>query len=99
LFGCKKEETATKIRMQGNWELTSAVDASGQDIRSKVAFPVTVMQLTDDNGMVGTIGPMFMYVVYGDSRWVDIAGAIDQVFDYANLRFNTGEFFVESGVQ
>lgn len=85
--------------MQGNWELTSAVDASGQDIRSKVAFPVTVMQLTDDNGMVGTIGPMFMYVVYGDSRRVDIAGAIDQVFDYANLRSNTGEFFVESGVQ
>ena len=99
LSSCEKTETATKTRMQGNWELTTATDDSGNDIRQKVAFPVTVMQLTDDNGMLGTIGPMFMYVVYGDSKWVDISSKIDQVFDYANFRFNTGEFFLDPGVQ
>ena len=96
---CETTETATKTRMQGNWELTAATDAAGNDIKKKVAFPVTVMQLTDDNGMVGTLSPMFMYIVYGDSKWVQIAGEIDQVFDYLNFRFNTGEFFVDPGVQ
>lgn len=96
---CEKTETATKTRMQGNWELTAATNAAGTDIKQKVAFPVTVIQLTDDNGMVGTLSPMFMYIVYGESKWIDIAGKIDQVFDYANFRFNTGEFFVDPGIQ
>jgi hypothetical protein len=96
---CEKTEEATRTRMQGNWELTYAADAAGNDIKQKVAFPVTVLQLTDDNGMIGTLSPMFMYIVYGDSKWVQIAGEIDQVFDYANFRFNTGEFFVDPAVQ
>lgn len=99
LNSCEKTETATRTRMQGNWELTGARDDQGNDIKQKVAFPVTVFQLTDDNGMVGTLSPMFMYIVYGGSNWVQIAGKIDQVFDYANFRFNTGEFFVDPGVQ
>lgn len=99
LSSCEKTETATKTRMQGNWELTTAFDATGNDIKKKVAFPVTVMQLTDDNGMVGTLSPMFMYIVYGDSKWIDISSKIDQVFDYANFRFNTGEYFLDPGVQ
>jgi hypothetical protein len=97
LASCEKEVTPTKVRMQGTWELTAAEDESGADIKSKIAFPVTVIQLTDDNGMLGTQGPMFTYTVYGGSKWMDISGKIKQVFDYANLRFNTGEFFVEGG--
>jgi len=99
LNSCEKTETATRTRMQGNWQLTFARDAAGNDIKQKVAFPVTVLQLTYDNGMVGTLSPMFMYIVYGDNKWVQIASKIDQVFDYANFRFNTGEFFVDPGVQ
>lgn len=94
---CTDEPPPTKTLMQGNWELVEATDAQGQDIKSKIAFPVTVMQLTDDNGMVGTIGPMFTYIVYGPSKWIEVSAKIKQVFDYANFRFNTGEFFVESG--
>jgi hypothetical protein len=97
LISCVDEPPPTKTLMQGNWELTEAKDAGGDDIKDKIAFPVTVMQLTDDNGMVGTIGPMFMYLVYGGSKWVTASAKIDQLFDYANLRFNTGEFFVASG--
>ena len=96
---CKKEEEEppTKVLMQGTWELTSATDASGVSIINTVAFPVTAIQLTDDNGMVGTQGPMFTYTVYGGSQWVTASAKIKQAFDYANFRFNTGEYFVESG--
>lgn len=96
---CKKveEEPPTKVLMQGTWELTSATDASGVNIINTVAFPVTAIQLTDDNGMVGTQGPMFTYTVYGGSKWVTASAKIKQAFDYANFRFNTGEYFVESG--
>ncbi len=99
LQSCTPEETPTKLAMQGNWELVSAVDASGNDITSQIAFPVTAIQLTDDNGMLGTQGPMFTRIVYGDSKWIEVSGKIKQVFDYANLRLNTGEFFVGENVQ
>ncbi len=91
------EEPPTKVLMQGTWELIAATDENDVDILNKVAFPVTALQLTDDNGMVGTQGPMFTYTVYGGSKWVTASAKIKQAFDYANFRFNTGEFFVETG--
>ena len=94
---CTKEPTATKILMQGNWQLTAATDANGNDILSKVTFPVTVIQLTDDNGMLGTHAPLATRVVYGDTKWTEASGKMNQLFDYANFRFNTGEFFVGEG--
>jgi hypothetical protein len=77
---CLEEEQPTKILMQGNWELTAAVDETGKDILADIAFPVTVIQLTDDNGMVGTQGPMFTYIVYGGSKWIQASGKIKQIF-------------------
>jgi hypothetical protein len=94
---CEIEETPTKVLMQGTWELTEALDADGNDITNKLAFPVTVIQLTDDNGMLGTQGPMFTHIVYGGSKWIEVSAKIKQVFDYANFRFNSGEFFLEAG--
>jgi hypothetical protein len=82
LQSCTQEETPTKLAMQGNWELVSAKDAAGNDITSQIAFPVTAIQLTDDNGMLGTQGPMFTRVVYGDSKWIEVSAKIKQVFDY-----------------
>lgn len=96
-YSCMEEETPTKVLMQGTWELTEATDENGADIKSTVAFPVSAIQLTDDNGMLGTQGPMFTYVVYGGSKWINASAKIKQSFDYANFRFNTGEFFVEGG--
>lgn len=98
LTSCEKEPTPTKLLMQGNWQLTAATDESGNDILNKVSFPVTVIQLTDDNGMLGTQAPLATRIVYGDTKWVEVSGKMNQVFDYANLRFNTGEFFVGEGV-
>lgn len=94
---CEKEQRPTKERMYGTWELTAATNAAGEDIKSKVAFPVTAIQLTDDNGMVGTQGPMFTHIVYGGTKWIEVSAKIKQAFDYANFRFNTGEYFVEGG--
>lgn len=87
----------TKQQMQGTWVLTEATDAQGMNITDKLSFPVTAIQLNDDNGMVGTMGPMFTYIVYGGSKWVEASAKMDQLFDYANFRFNTGEFFVADG--
>jgi hypothetical protein len=87
----------TKQQMQGTWVLTQATDAQGVDITQKVSFPITAIQLTDDNGMVGTMGPLFTYIVYGGSKWTEVAGKMDQLFDYVNFQFNTGEFFVADG--
>lgn len=89
--------TPTKQQMQGTWVLTKATDSQGIDITQKLSFPVTAIQLTDDNGMVGTMAPMFTYLVYGGSKWSEAAGKMDQLFDYINMRFNTGEFFVADG--
>lgn len=97
LTSCEKEPTPTKILMQGNWQLTAATDASGNDILNKVSFPVTVIQLTDDNGLLGTHAPLATRVVYGDTKWTEVSGKMNQVFDYANFRFNTGEYFVGEG--
>lgn len=87
----------TKQQMQGTWVLTKATDSQGTDITQKLSFPVTAIQLTDDNGMVRTMAPMFTYLVYGGSKWSEAAGKMDQLFDYVNMRFNTGEFFVADG--
>lgn len=95
---CVKEETPTRTRMQGNWHLTSAQDESGNDILSAVAFPVTAIQLTDDNGMLGLQAPLFTRIVYGPSKWIQISADIEQVFDYLHYQFSTGEFFVAEGV-
>ena len=99
---CKKDESVkepvpTKTLMQGTWELTAATDNEGKDILSKVAFPVTVVQLNNSNGMMGTQSPMFTYIVYGGSKWIEVAGKIGQAFDYANFQFSDGEFFVGDG--
>lgn len=92
-----EEPTPTKILMQGNWELTEAYDEEGNDILNELNFPITVIQLTDDNGLLGTHAPLATRTVYGDSKWIQAAGKMNQLFDYANLRFNTGEYFVGEG--
>lgn len=100
LAGCDlfdSSNPSTKERMQGNWVLTQATDAQGVDITNKLNFPITAIQLTDDNGMLGSMAPMFTYIVYGGSNWVEASAKIKQAFDYYNLRFNTGEFFVGDG--
>jgi len=100
--GCDlvQEETPTKTQMEGTWEVTKAVDMStGQDITSRINFPITAFHLSSDGTIISTAGPLIMYIVYGDSKYVQIASDIDQVFNYASLDLNGGEFFIGGGVE
>jgi len=95
-----QEEPPTKTQMEGVWMVSKAYDMNtAQDITSKVNFPITAFHLSSDGTIVSTGGPLMMYIVYGDSKYVQIASSVDQVFNYASLNFNGGEFFIGGGVQ
>ncbi|NCO53825.1 MAG: hypothetical protein GW876_00255 [Bacteroidetes bacterium] len=100
--GCKKEkdETPTKTKMEGVWVVKEAHDSTGVDILSKFQnhlLPVTVFYFSSDNTVLSTAGPLTTYLVYGDSKFMQITSTINQWFNYANLTFNGGEFFVADG--
>ena len=95
---CEKEKTPTRTLMQGIWTVQHVYDASGVDHAAQLNFPITAFWLSDDNSVVSTAAPLMMYVVYGDSKYTQIASDIDQVFNYAGLKYNGGEFFLEDGV-
>ena len=92
-------EPPTKSSMEGVWVVSKVTDASGTDITQQVSFPVVAFHLSSDNTVISTAGPLIMYIVYGPSKYVSIASKIDQVFNYASLDFNGGEFFCDGGVQ
>jgi len=96
---CIKDETPTKTLMEGVWEVTEAYNENGEDILSKVSFPITAFHLSSDNTVISTAGPMIMYIVYGQNKYTEIASKIDQVMNYTSLDFNGGEFFIGGGVQ
>jgi len=98
LNSCTKDATPTKTLMEGVWTVSHVYDASGSDHASKLNFPITAFWLTSDNSISSTSGPLMMYVVYGDSKYTQIASDIDQVFNYVNLDYTGGEYFVGDGV-
>jgi hypothetical protein len=101
LFQCsliQPTPTPTKTKMEGVWKVTAAYDTSGNSILEKIQFPIIGFQLKSDNGVISTSGPMFTYIVYGGSNYVNVANKIDQVFNYTNLDFTTdGEWFIGTG--
>ncbi len=98
ISSCNVDETPTKTRMEGVWTVSHVYDAAGTDHASQLNFPITAFHLSSDNTVISTAGPLTMFVVYGDSKYVQIASDIDQVFNYAGLDFNGGEYFVDGGV-
>jgi hypothetical protein len=87
----------TKEKMTGVWEVTDARDENGVSILNTINFPVTVIQLTGDNNVASTAGPMFMSIVYGTSDYVTVASRIDQLFDYNKLQLTNGEWACAEG--
>ena len=97
LLKLEEEETPTKTRMIGTWEVVEAYNEKGDSIIKQISFPTTVFNLGSDNSVASTAGPMFMYIVYGGSEYTKIASKIDQVFKYADLNFNNGgEWFIKN---
>lgn len=91
------EPDPTKTRMEGVWELTEAYNENGVSILDSISVPVTVFHLSSDNTVVSTAGPMVTYLVYGGSKYTSIASKIDEVFNYASLDLNGGEWFIDGG--
>lgn len=94
-----KDEEPTKTSMEGVWEATSVINQGSQEIISQLEFPILAFHLSSDGTIISTAGPLIMYVVYGENKYTEIASQIDQVFNYATLSFNGGEYFVGGGVQ
>jgi hypothetical protein len=92
------DETPTKSKMIGVWQLTAAYDTSGLLVTDKINFPVTAFQLSSNNDIKSTAGPMFMRTVYGSSNYTNIASKIDQVFNYTQLQLTDGEWFIADGI-
>jgi acetyltransferase-like isoleucine patch superfamily enzyme len=62
--------------MTGVWQVTDARDENGVSILSTINFPVTVIQLAEANSVNSTAGPMFMNIVYGNSKYTQIASQV-----------------------
>lgn len=94
---CLEEQilTPTNELMQGVWELTEVTE-NDSNITSQFSsiFP-TFIHLDDMNSVNSTAGPLFMYIVYGKSKFINITSQIDNVFNYSNLSFTNGEWFID----
>jgi hypothetical protein len=95
--GCQKDVQPTKTSMEGVWTVAHVYDMDGVDNASRFNFPITAFHLSSDNTVISTASPLIMYIVYGDNKYTQIASKIDQVFNYAGLDFNGGEYFVAGG--
>lgn len=93
------KEPPTKTNMEAVWEATSVLNSQNQDIINQLKFPILAFHLSSDNTVVSTAGPLIMYIVYGPNKYTQITSKIDQVFNYATLSFNGGEFFIDGGKQ
>lgn len=92
---CKKEDkpTPTNQLMEGVWKVTEVKDANDSNITAKVS-PLLVpnlIQLNSTNGVNSTAGPLFMYIVYGDSKFMNIVSQLDQAFLYSESDFGLTE--------
>jgi hypothetical protein len=103
LLTCEEEgeddPTPTKDLMQGVWEVTAAYDAADTSIMQSINFVLpTYLKFDDYNSINSTGGPMFMYVVYGGSKFIEITSKVDAAFDYLNHQWTQGEYGIADGV-
>lgn len=95
LTSCEPEPTPTHQLMQGVWQMDQAYNENDSVITESVnSFFPTYIHLDDNNSVNSTAGPMFMYVVYGGSKFVSIVSKLDQAFAYTDLKITEGEFFM-----
>ena len=93
--------TPTNDLMEGVWKVTEAYDADDSSIVQKVnpLLVASIFDLNSTNGVITTASPMFMYIVYGKSRFIEIIGEMDQAFKYNVVDFGLtlGEWGIKKG--
>lgn len=93
----KAKPEPTRDLMLGVWEISEAIDLeTGDTITGKTKVLYSGLHLSSDNTVISTTGPLVTYLVYGDTKWTEISSIIDEVFNYADLSFNGGEFFTSN---
>jgi len=91
-----EEPTPTNELMEGVWQATAIYDEDGVDITDSImAFFPCFFHLDDMNSVNSTAGPLFMYIVYGPSRFINITSKLDEVFKYADIQLTEGEWFID----
>ncbi len=90
------KETPTNELMEGVWELTEVYDENGVEKRDSLfsVFP-SFIQLTDQESVNSTLGPLFMYIVYGESSFINATSKINEVFKYADLELTEGDWYID----
>ena len=99
IFSCEKDEnepTPTNDLMEGVWKLNQITDTAGIDITDNVmGFFPGYLHLDDANTATSTVGPLFMYIIYGDSKFINITSKFDEIFKYADIQLTQGEWFID----
>lgn len=101
---CKKKEeepTPTNDLMEGVWQVTEVKNANDSDITQSVSplLVANLIHLNSSNSVNSTAGPLFMYIVYGNSKFIKIASQLDQAFKYSDADFGLteGEWGIKKG--
>jgi hypothetical protein len=104
-FSCKKDEasdpvqqifdsiTPTNRLMEGVWKVVEVRDSNNVIVTDKVS-PLLVsnlFQFNSSNGVMSTAGPLFMYMIYGDSCYTIIRNQLDQSFVYSDMNYGLTE--------
>ena len=107
ITNCKKDKETTSVikdsipfvptptyqLMENVWQVAEVRDANDSDITVKIS-PLLVpnlFKLDSMNFVKSTAGPLFMYIVYGDTRYISMISQIDQVFKYSDASFGLTE--------
>ncbi len=90
-----EEPTPTNELMEGVWELTDAYEGDSVILDKVTNFFPSFIHLDNNNSVNSTMGPLFMYIVYGDSRFINITSKMDEVFSYADMSLTEGEWFID----
>ncbi len=94
---CEKveEPTPTNELMEGVWELTEAYEGDSIVTDKVTSFFPSYVHLDNSNSVNSTMGPLFMYIVYGDSKFINITSKMDEVFSYMDVSLTEGEWFID----
>ena len=95
---CEKEEepTPTNELMEGVWKLDKIIDENGINVTDTVMsyFP-SYLHLDDANSVNSTVGPLFMYLIYGDSKFIEVSSKFEEFFKYTDAQLTEGEWFID----
>ncbi len=96
-----EDETPTKTKMQGVWEVVEVkeIGTDTLDILNTLNPKIpSFIHIKENTHFSSTAGPLFLYIVYGRSKWTQIMSKVDQFFDYAKLTTTDGRWFSGGGV-